>query len=198
MWPSTYTFITLTGMTVTGASLSFQSTPVMGWNSYNLMACSPNSDKIIRIINELAESGFVEAGYDFFQIDCGWAARNGLRNATTGALNVDLDAFPQGLKPLSDLARSKGMKWAMYSDAGVRMCDTQVPSPVIGSLGYEAVDADFFKSLNTEYVKCRVYSRIDANSFKLTLIQMITATLMDLLKMKMLLKAQELIFHKGL
>ncbi|KAL6885740.1 glycoside hydrolase family 27 protein [Trichoderma evansii] len=153
MWALTYICIALTGMAFTAASLSFQQTPVMGWNSYNLMACSPNNDKLTLIINELAESGFVEAGYDFFQIDCGWAARNGQRNATTGALNVDLDAFPQGLKPLSDLARSKGMKWAMYSDAGVRMCDTQVPSPVLGSLGYEAVDAEFFKTLNTEYLK---------------------------------------------
>lgn len=198
MWASTYTFITLTGMAFTGASLSFQSTPVMGWNSYNLMACSPNNDKIIQIINELAESGFVEAGYDFFQIDCGWAARNGQRNATTGALNVDLDAFPLGLKPLSDLAQSKGMKWAMYSDAGVRMCDTQVPSPVLGSLGYEAVNADFFKTLNTEYVKCMIHSGIDANLYKLTLSQMTTATLMGLRKMKMLLKPQGLISHKDL
>jgi len=44
------------------------------------------------------------------------------------------------------------MKWTMYSDAGVRMCDPQAPSPVLGSLGHEAADADFFKTLNTEYV----------------------------------------------
>lgn len=48
------------------------------------------------------------------------------------------------------------MKWTMYSDAGVRMCDTQVLSPVLGSLGHEAQDAEFFKSLNTEYVKCKL------------------------------------------
>ncbi|KAK6063180.1 hypothetical protein SCUP234_11126 [Seiridium cupressi] len=135
------------------ASQSFQSTPVMGWNSYNQVSCNPTNDQITAVINSLAEKGFVDAGYKYFQIDCGWASRDGERNATSGALNIDSDAFPQGLKPLSDLATSKGMKWTMYSDAGVRMCDPQVPSPVLGSLGYEAVDADFFKSLNTEYVK---------------------------------------------
>ncbi|OHF02904.1 hypothetical protein CORC01_01662 [Colletotrichum orchidophilum] len=140
-----------------GASLaagqSFQSTPVMGWNSYNQVSCSPTNAVITAAINSLSDRGFIAAGYKYFQIDCGWASRDGQRNATSGALEVNSDAFPQGLKPLSDLARSKGMKWTMYSDAGVRMCDPQVPSPVLGSLGHEAADADFFKSLNTEYLK---------------------------------------------
>lgn len=136
------------------ASQSFQSTPVMGWNSYNQVSCSPTNAGITAAINSLADQGFVTAGYKYFQIDCGWASRDGQRNATSGALKVDATAFPQGLKPLSDLARSKGMKWTMYSDAGVRMCDPQVPSPVLGSLGHEAADADFFKTLNTEYLKC--------------------------------------------
>lgn len=138
------------------ASQGFQSTPVMGWNSYNQMACTPDNDKITTAINALADRGFVDAGYKFFQIDCGWASRDNERNATTGALKFDLNAFPNGLKPLSDLARSKGMKWTMYSDAGYRMCDPEVPSPVAGSLHHEAADADLFKSLNTEYVKCKV------------------------------------------
>ncbi|KAJ6201772.1 glycoside hydrolase superfamily [Bipolaris maydis] len=135
------------------AAQSFQQTPVMGWNSYNQMSCSPNAQKITTTINTLASRGFVAAGYKFFQIDCGWASRDGQRNSTNGALKVDLTAFPNGLQPLADLARSKGMKWTMYSDAGVRMCDPQSPSPVLGSLGHEAADAAFFKSLGTEYVK---------------------------------------------
>ena len=129
---------------ITGAlSQSFQTTPVMGWNSYNQMSCSPNSDKITTAINALSDRGFVDAGYTFFQIDCGWASRDGERNATSGALKIDLDAFPQGLKPLSDLAQQKGMKWTMYTDAGVRMCDPEVPSPVPGSLGHELVDGRY-------------------------------------------------------
>ncbi|EUC43774.1 carbohydrate-binding module family 35 protein [Bipolaris oryzae ATCC 44560] len=135
------------------AAQSFQQTPVMGWNSYNQMSCSPNAQKITTTINALANRGFVAAGYKYFQIDCGWASRDGQRNSTNGALKVDLNAFPNGLQPLADLTRSKGMKWTMYSDAGVRMCDPQSPSPVLGSLGHEAADAAFFKSLGTEYVK---------------------------------------------
>ncbi|GAP92898.1 putative carbohydrate-binding module family 35 protein [Rosellinia necatrix] len=150
---SDYTFIAVAGGASLAAAQRFQSTPVMGWNSYNHVACSPSDAGIREAINSLKDRGFVDAGYNFFQLDCGWASRDGQRNATTGALKIDFDRFPNGLLPLSDLARSKGMKWSMYSDAGVRMCDTQAPSPVLGSLGHEAVDADLFKSLNTEYVK---------------------------------------------
>ncbi|OSS51772.1 hypothetical protein B5807_03198 [Epicoccum nigrum] len=144
--------LSLSGAAVAAAQ-SFQTTPVLGWNSYNQMSCSPNQDKITKTINALADRGFVTAGYKYFQIDCGWASRDGQRNTSSGAIKVDTSAFPNGLKPLSDLARSKGMKWTMYSDAGVRMCDPQSPSPVLGSLGHEAADADFFKTLNTEYLK---------------------------------------------
>lgn len=145
-------------LSLSGAALaaaqSFQSLPVLGWNSYNQVACSPTDGVITKAINALSDRGFVAAGYNYFQVDCGWASRDGQRNSSTGALKINDNAFPNGLKPLSDLARSKGMKWSMYSDAGVRMCDTTQPSPVLGSLGYEAQDADLFKSLNTEYVKC--------------------------------------------
>ncbi|KAK2593103.1 hypothetical protein QQS21_009193 [Conoideocrella luteorostrata] len=154
----THTFIALSCAACLATSSAFQSTPVMGWNSYNLMACSPHDQGLRATINALADRGFVKAGYNLFQVDCGWASRDGQRNATTGALKVNPDWFPNGLEPLSDLARSKGMQWAMYSDAGARMCDTQVPGPVLGSLGYEAVDADFFKMLNTTYLKCMAAS----------------------------------------
>lgn len=118
------------------------------------MACSPTESTIRTAINAMADRGFVAAGYKYFSIDCGWADRKGNRNATTGALKINTDDFPNGLQPLADLTRSKGMGWGMYSNAGVRMCDTTYPSPVLGSLGYEAKDAEFFKALGTEYLKC--------------------------------------------
>ncbi|KAJ3497471.1 hypothetical protein NLG97_g1875 [Lecanicillium saksenae] len=132
---------------------TFQSTPVMGWNSYNAMGCTPNEQGIIDTINALSSNGFVNAGYKFFQIDCGWAAHDLERNSSSGAIKIDYNQFPNGLEPLSDLVRSKGMKWSMYSDAGVRMCDPENPDRVLGSLGHERADAELFKRLNTEYLK---------------------------------------------
>jgi alpha-galactosidase len=155
MAPFTSTLLLLPWAVYASAQTFSGKTPPMGYNSYNQLSCSPTDATITAAINGMADRGFVAAGYNLFGIDCGWASRDGKRNATNGALAVDLKAFPRGLKPLSDLARSRGLQWSMYSDAGVRMCDPQVPSPVLGSLGHEAADADFFKSLGTVYVKCR-------------------------------------------
>lgn len=79
--------------------------------------------------------------------------RDGSRNADTGAINFDTRAFPNGIRGLSDYATSKGMKWGMYSDAGLRACDPQVPSPIAGSLGHEEADAKQFAEWNTYTVK---------------------------------------------
>jgi alpha-galactosidase len=128
--------------------------PVMGYNSYNQLSCSPTDASISAAINSLSSKGFVAAGYQYFQIDCGWASRDNTRNSTNGAIKINTSAFPNGLLSLANLARSKGMQWTMYSDAGVRMCDPTSPSPVAGSLGHEAADAAFFASLGTVYVKC--------------------------------------------
>ncbi|KAN0060576.1 hypothetical protein ACQY0O_007228 [Thecaphora frezii] len=131
---------------------AFQQTPTLGYNTYNYVACSPTEAVVRDTINALADKGFVAAGYNIFQVDCGWQARDNSRNSA-GAINVNTNAFPNGIKPLSDLAASKGLKWGMYSDAGVRSCDTTVPSPNAGSLGHEAADAQQFKSWNTYTVK---------------------------------------------
>jgi alpha-galactosidase len=134
--------------------------PVMGYNSYNQMSCSPTDSSITAAINAMASQGLAAAGYKYFQIDCGWASRDNQRNSTNGAIKINTSAFPNGLLPLANLARSKGMYWTMYSDAGVRMCDPTSPSPVAGSLGHESADAAFFASLGTVYVKCEfVYLR---------------------------------------
>ena len=127
----------------------------MGYNTYNDVACSPNATHLTTTINAFVSQGFPDAGYTYFQLDCGWASRDGLRNATTGALAYNAEWFPDGIQPLSDLARSKGLKWSMYSDAGVKMCDTTAPSPVAGSLGFEMVDAMQFAEWGTEYLKCK-------------------------------------------
>jgi alpha-galactosidase len=128
--------------------------PVMGYNSYNQVSCNPTDASMTAAINSLSSKGLVTAGYKYFQIDCGWASTDNSRNSTNGAIKVNTSRFPNGLQPLANLARSKGMQWTMYSDAGYRMCDPISPSPVAGSLGHEAADAAFFASLGTVYIKC--------------------------------------------
>lgn len=63
------------------------------------------------------------------------------------------DRFPNGFQQLANDVRAAGMAWGMYTDQGQLSCDTDPSRGAIGSLGHEAADAAFFKSLGTVTVK---------------------------------------------
>ncbi|PWY97017.1 glycoside hydrolase [Testicularia cyperi] len=127
-------------------------TPEMGYNTYNAYACSP-SDAISRQTMDLMISkGFRDVGYKFFQVDCGWVAKTDQRDAN-GALQVDSSSFPNGMQAISQYAKSKGLDFGLYSDAGYKMCDTDVPSQRLGSLGHEDADAKLLASFNVTHFK---------------------------------------------
>jgi hypothetical protein len=90
--------------------------PILGYNSYNDVACSPNETWMEASINALASRKLVDLGYKYFQVDCGW---QGFQRLPNGSLTYDAEAFPNGIQPLSQLARSVGMVWSMYTDQGV-------------------------------------------------------------------------------
>ncbi|KIS67403.1 uncharacterized protein UMAG_04503 [Mycosarcoma maydis] len=127
-------------------------TPGMGFNTYNQVSCSPTESKSHTIMDIMASQGYIDAGYNFFQVDCGWVSRTTSRDAS-GNLITNTDAFPSGMKSLGQYATSKGLEFGLYSDAGYRACDPQAPSPVLGSLGHEAQDAQLLKSYNVSYLK---------------------------------------------
>ncbi|EST08537.1 Glycoside hydrolase, clan GH-D [Kalmanozyma brasiliensis GHG001] len=133
-------------------SVSALPTPGMGFNTYNAYACSPSESTSHTSIDHLQSDGYLAAGYNFFQVDCGWVSRNAQRDSS-GNLETNTDRFPSGMSALSQYATSKGFSFGLYSDAGYRACDTQSPSPVMGSLGYEAQDAALLQSYNVSYLK---------------------------------------------
>ncbi|TKY88828.1 hypothetical protein EX895_002069 [Sporisorium graminicola] len=127
-------------------------TPGMGFNTYNQVSCSPTVAASHTTMDIMQSQGYLAAGYNFFQVDCGWVSRTTARDAS-GNLMVNTDAFPSGMKSLGSYATSKGLDFGLYSDAGYRACDPQSPSPVLGSLGHEAQDAALLKSFNVSYLK---------------------------------------------
>ncbi|EST09180.1 Glycoside hydrolase, clan GH-D [Kalmanozyma brasiliensis GHG001] len=133
-------------------STSAQPTPGMGFNTYNAYACSPSEATSRTTIDRLKSDGYLAAGYNFFQVDCGWVSRDGERDAS-GNLKTNTDRFPSGMPALSQYTTSKGLSFGLYSDAGLRACDTESPSPVMGSLGYEDQDAALLKSFGVSYLK---------------------------------------------
>lgn len=124
--------------------------PVMGFNTYNDIGCSPNQSYVSETIDGLESKGFLKAGYNHFQVDCGW---QGYERQSNGSITYDPEVFPDGIAPLSKYAIEKGFKWAMYTDQGVYSCDTKSPATRQGSLGYEKQDALQLAAWNVEYMK---------------------------------------------
>ncbi len=119
--------------------------PPMGWNSWNTFG-TDISDKLIReTADVMAEEGFLEAGYNYLIIDDCWSMRERDEN---GKLVPDPEKFPNGMKAVADYVHAKGLKFGMYSCAGIRTC-ADYPS----SFDYEYIDAQTFADWGVDYLK---------------------------------------------
>lgn len=139
----------------------YVNTPIMGYNTYNDVVCSPNASWVETTMTSMVNNGLLGLGYKMFQIDCGW---QGFQRSPNGSITYDATAFPNGISPLSNMAHSDGFKWGMYTDQGVYACDTSSQHRP-GSLGHEEQDAEMFAIWNADYVKvdnCWVDANDDA------------------------------------
>jgi len=114
------------------ASAGLALTPPMGWNTWNRFACNINEALIRQSADALVTSGMRDAGYQYLVIDDCW---HGARDAH-GDIQPDPQRFPSGIKALADYVHGKGLKFGIYSDAGMRTCAGRP-----GSRGYEFQDA---------------------------------------------------------
>lgn len=120
-------------------------TPPMGWNSWNTFGENINEKLIIETADVMANEGFLEAGYEYLVIDDCWAMRERDEN---GFLVPDPEKFPHGMKYVADYVHSKGLKFGMYSCAGVLTC-AGYPS----SFDYEYLDARTFADWGVDFLK---------------------------------------------
>ena len=112
------------------------SRPPLGWNSWNTFG-EHISDALIReMADYMTDKGWRDAGYEYLVIDDCWSLRDRDEN---GLLVPDPEKFPHGMKDLADYVHSKGLKFGMYSCAGVMTC-ASYPS----SYDHEFVDAQTF------------------------------------------------------
>ena len=120
-------------------------TPPMGWNSWNTFG--PNiSDRLIReTADRMVEEGYLDAGYTYLVIDDCWSLRE---RDEQGLLVPDPEKFPYGMKAVADYVHSRGLKFGMYSCAGVRTC-ADYPS----SYDHEFTDAKTFASWGVDFLK---------------------------------------------
>jgi alpha-galactosidase len=96
----------------------------MGWYPRNIFGQEPQNEQLIReIVEALVASGMKEAGYSYVGPDEGICFSRG----DDGKLTSNLKRYPSGLRGLGDAIHRKGLKYALYTDAGTRTCSNDMP-----------------------------------------------------------------------
>jgi alpha-galactosidase len=123
---------------------SLARTPPMGWNSWNHFACDVSEQLIRETADAMVANGMRDAGYQYVVIDDCWqVARD-----SAGTVVADSERFPSGIKALADYVHSKGLKFGIYTDAGLQTCQGRP-----GSYGHEAQDARTYAAWGVDYTK---------------------------------------------
>ncbi|MCO5557902.1 hypothetical protein L7F22_011475 [Adiantum nelumboides] len=120
-------------------------TPPMGWNSWNHYNCHITESIVRNTADALVSTGLAALGYTYVNIDDCWAE---MKRNRQGLLEARRNAFPSGIKSLSEYVHARGLKLGIYSDAGTRTCQGQP-----GSLYHEDQDAAIFASWGVDYLK---------------------------------------------
>ncbi|MBO4368379.1 MAG: glycoside hydrolase family 27 protein [Clostridia bacterium] len=117
----------------------------MGFNTWNTFGTNI-SDKLIReTADMMVEKGYLAAGYEYLVIDDCWQEKD---RSPEGRIIPDHSKFPEGIKPVADYVHSKGLKFGIYSDAGVRTC-----AGFPGSYDHEYIDAATFAEWGVDFLK---------------------------------------------
>lgn len=118
--------------------------PPMGWNTWNTFGKNINEKLIMEVADAMVEKGYLDAGYEYLIIDDDWH----LGERINGKQVPNPELFPHGMKYISDYIHNKGLKFGMYTCAGVMTCDN-----LPGSFGYEYEDAKQFAEWGVDYLK---------------------------------------------
>ncbi len=122
-----------------------QLTPPMGWNSWNTFGTDISEQLIKDTADMMVSSGLLDCGYNYLVIDDCWSLKERDKN---GRLVADPEKFPNGMKAVADYVHSKGLKFGMYSCAGMLTC-AGYPS----SYEHEFVDAATFAEWGVDFLK---------------------------------------------
>jgi alpha-galactosidase len=118
----------------------------MGWYPWNEFGQEPQNEKLIKeIVEALISSGLKEAGYAYVGPDEGICFS---RDANS-KLTSNLERYPSGLRGLGDYIHKKGLKYALYTDAGTHTCSKAMP----GTKDHEFEDMAAFAEWRADYVK---------------------------------------------
>ncbi len=116
-------------------------TPPLGWNSWNCWGLSVSDEKVRSSALAMKESGLIDHGWSYINIDDGW------EDTHVDGKIVTNEKFPD-MKALCDYVHSLGLKIGIYSSPGQTTCGGYE-----GSYGFEQADADSYASWGMDYLK---------------------------------------------
>ena len=117
--------------------------PQMGFNTWNKYGCNINETVVRDTADAIIKSGLDKLGYVYLNLDDCWQVDRDKDNRIV----PDPEAFPSGMKALSDYVHSKGLLFGLYSDSGYQTCAGRP-----GSLGYEEIDAKTYAEWEVDYL----------------------------------------------
>ncbi len=121
-------------------------TPPMGWYPWNTFGQEPQNEHLIKeMADALVRAGLREVGYAYVGPDEGVCFSRG----PDGHLTSNVERYPSGIRGLGDYLHQRGLKYALYTDAGTRTCSNAMP----GTLGHEFEDMRAFADWRCDYVK---------------------------------------------
>lgn len=137
-------------------------TPAMGFNSWYALHSHLTypgyewekgyvlADEILSIANWMKTNGYLSLGYKYINVDdCIVVGRD-----SNNTLIPDPQAFPHGVRNVSDTLHSMGFYFGWYTDRGTYTCSCfagGLKRP--GSLGHEQQDAQTYASWGIDYLK---------------------------------------------
>ena len=124
----------------------FPKKPPMGFNTWNTFGENINDEMIRQTADAMVEKGLLAAGYEYLVIDDCWSEKQ--RDSVTDKIVPHKTKFPNGMKAVSDYVHEKGLKFGMYSCAGVRTC-----ADYPGSYDHEFLDAKTFAEYGADFLK---------------------------------------------
>jgi len=146
---------------IRAAEDSLALTPPMGWYPWNEFGQDPQNERLIKeIADALISSGMKDAGYVYVGPDEGRCFSRG----ADGKLTPTLAGYPSGLRGLGDYIHQRGLKYALYTDAGTHTCSNAMP----GTKDHEFEDMAAFARWRADYVKidwCNTEGQDPAQSY---------------------------------
>ncbi|MFA6948101.1 MAG: glycoside hydrolase family 27 protein [Eubacteriales bacterium] len=121
-------------------------TPPMGFNTWNTFGTNISDAMIRETADAMVSTGLSAAGYEYLVIDDCWSEYD--RDPKTDRIVPHKEKFPNGMKTVADYVHSKGLKFGMYSCAGVRTC-----ADYPGSFDHEYTDAETFADWGVDFLK---------------------------------------------